>query len=306
MIKWVEAYEAHLAEERSVSESSRLSYRRDLHHFASDMERMGIRTPAELLAAHIQTYFNRLRQEGKSAATLARRFVSIRALCRFGVIERIIDRDPMLQLESPKPGRKPPRVLTLSEVEKLLEAPDAETLQGLRDKTMLELLYATGMRVSELMALNVEHVQMRMGFLHCSGAGSRERIVPMGALSVQWLQRYLEQGRPKLLKKAEAEPAMFPNYLGTRLTRQGFWKIIKKYALAAGLPPDMTPHTLRHSFAVHMLDNGADLRAVQEMLGHVSPQTTQKYQMTERAKVKEVYDRTHPRARARPDPLDSF
>ncbi|MDB4868366.1 MAG: xerD [Cohnella sp.] len=306
MRKWLEAYEAHLAEDRSVAESSRLSYLRDLHHFVSDMERQGIRTPTRLLPFHIQGYFSRLRQEGKSAATLARRLVSIRAWCRFGVIERMIERDPTLQLELPKPGRKPPRVLTLSEVDKLLDAPDAETPQGLRDKTMLELLYATGLRVSELVALDVDHVRIQMGFLHCSGIGSRERIVPMGALSVQCLQRYLEQGRPKLRKKEDADPAMFPNHLGTRLTRQGFWKIIKKYGLAAGLPPDMTPHTLRHSFAVHMLDNGADLRAVQEMLGHASPQTTQKYQMSERAKVMEVYNRTHPRARIHPDPLDSI
>jgi integrase/recombinase XerD len=298
MNDWVQAYMRHLAENRSVTESTRASYGRDLRHFLEAMEAQGVHRPAELQPSYIQAYLHRLRQEGKSAATLARRLVSIRGLCRFGVIERFIDRDPALQLEAPKPERKTPRVLTLAEVEKLLDAPDPAAAQGLRDKAMLELLYGTGLRVSELVALDVGDIRLDMGFLHCSAEGGRERIVPVGGLSVKWLRRYLEQGRPVLKKQEGPASVLFPNHLGTRLTRQGFWKIIKKYASAAGISSGMTPHSLRHSFAVHLLDNGADVRAVQEMLGHASPQTTQKYQTSERSKVKEEYDRTHPRARS--------
>ncbi|TJY44409.1 tyrosine recombinase XerD [Cohnella pontilimi] len=298
MEKWVQAYERYLSEDRSVSGNTRLGYSRDLRHFSDAMEAQGLKTPQDLQPFHIQAYLNRLRQEGKSAATLARRLVSVRGLCKFGIIERYIDRDPTLQLEIPKPERKAPRVLTLAEVEKLLDAPEASTPQGLRDKAMLELLYGTGLRVSELMALDVADVHLEMGFLQCSAGSGRERIVPVGGASVHWLREYLKQARPVLAKNERSGSILFPNHLGTRMTRQGFWKIVKKYASESGISSELTPHSLRHSFAVHLLDNGADVRAVQEMLGHASPQTTQKYEPSVRSKVKEVYDRTHPRARS--------
>ncbi|MBW5446714.1 tyrosine recombinase [Cohnella sp. CFH 77786] len=297
MRTWIQAYLNRLEEDRAVSVSTRLSYGRDLRDFAEAMERMDVHVPRALLSSHVQAYLHRLRQEGKSAATIARRLVSVRALCRFGVIERILERDPTLQLDAPKPERKAPRTLSAEEVGRLLEAPDEDTVQGLRDRAMLELLYASGMRVSELMALDVGHVRPDMGFLHCSGPGSRERIVPIGGAAVRLLKRYLEEGRGRLLRPDKPTDALFPNHLGTRMTRQGFWKVIKKYAGTAGIAAELTPHALRQSFAVHLLGNGADIRAVQEMLGHASPQTTQRYQTSPKARVKEEYDRAHPRAR---------
>lgn len=297
MLKWIQDFKDRLAEDRAVSESTRVSYGRDLADFAKAMDEMGVTTPGALLPKHLQAYMNRMRQEGKSSATIARRLVSVRGLCRYGVIERVLERDPTLQLEAPRPASKEPRTLAPEEIGKLLDAPDEQTVQGLRDKAMLELLYATGMRVSELMAMDVAHVRIDMGFIHCSGPGSRERIVPIGGIAARTLKRYLDEGRSAWIRPDKPSDALFPNHLGTRMTRQGFWKIIKKYARAAGIPHELTPHTLRHSFAVHLLENGADVRAVQEMLGHASPQTTQMYQTAARGRVKEEYDRAHPRAR---------
>jgi integrase/recombinase XerD len=296
MKPWIQSYLEQLAEDRTVSENTKLGYGRDLRDFADSLEPLGITDPKELLPSHVQGYLNRLRKAGMSPATLARRLVSIRALCRYGMIGRILDRDPTLQLEAPRLEKKTPRTIPVLDVEKLLERPDPGTPQGLRDKAMLELLYATGMRVSELMSLDAGDVRLDLGFLRCAGSGNRERMVPVGGPAVRWLKQYLEEARPVLMKEGKTGDALFPGHLGMRLTRQGFWKIIKKYAQAAGIGSDLTPHTLRHSFAAHLLENGADVRAVQEMLGHVSPQTTQLYQTGVRTKVKDIYDRTHPRA----------
>lgn len=188
-----------------------------------------------------------------------------------------------------------PKVLTVEEVEKLLCQPDITTPLGMRDRAMLELLYATGMRVSELISISVENINLEMGFLRCIGKGSKERIVPIGDIAVDYIKDYIADARKKILNGKESN-MLFLNCDGNGLTRQGFWKIIKKYSKEAEFDKKITPHTLRHSFATHLLENGADLRAVQEMLGHADISTTQIYTHITRSKIKEVYDKTHPRA----------
>ncbi|WP_276351815.1 tyrosine recombinase [Cohnella caldifontis] len=301
MRRWIQAYMEDLARNPRISEHTRAGYGADLKDFLDAMEKIGVTAPSALQPFHVQSYLQRLAKEGKSAATAARRLASIRRLCRYGVIDRVLDRDPTLQIEAPKAERRAQRALERGDVEKLLEAPDEATPEGLRDRAMLEVLYATGMRVSELLALDASHVRADLGFLHCAGAGGKERLVPIGASAVRALTRFMSEGRPALLKAAadgdKLAGVLFPSRLGRRMTRQGFWKCIKKHARAAGLDAEPTPQSLRRSFAVHLLENGADLRAVQEMLGHVSLQATQSYQSAARAKVKEEYDRAHPRAR---------
>ncbi|WP_238528262.1 tyrosine recombinase [Acetonema longum] len=186
-------------------------------------------------------------------------------------------------------------MLTIHEVEELLKQPNVSLAAGLRDKAMLELLYATGIRVSELISLNISDVNLEMGYIKCYGKGSKERIVPLGSIAAKCVQDYVAKGRQKLVRTYE-EASLFVNHHGNRLTRQGFWKIIKKYAQEANIHKEITPHTLRHSFATHLLENGADLRSVQEMLGHADISTTQIYTHVTKNHLKEVYDKTHPRA----------
>ncbi len=189
-----------------------------------------------------------------------------------------------------------PKVLTVQEIGRLLDAPQTGSPSGMRDKAMLEVLYATGIRVSELISLDVASVNPGLGFIRCVGT-SKERIVPLGRIASDYVQAYIDSMRPKLLKPSKVEEALFISHLGSRMTRQGFWKIMKRYAQEAGIEQEITPHTLRHSFATHLLENGADLRSVQEMLGHADISSTQIYAQVTRGKMKEVYDRTHPRAK---------
>lgn len=195
-----------------------------------------------------------------------------------------------------KPSKKPPMILSIGEVERLLAAPDGTSPQGMRDKAMLELLYATGIRVSELISLDVGDVQTGLKFARCSSASGKERIIPIGTIAADSVAGYMDGMRDKLLRSSRDEPALFLNSLGGRLTRQGFWKIIKKYAREARIEQDITPHTLRHSFAAHLLEGGADLRSVQQMLGHADISTTQVYSGIARKNMKEVYENHHPRA----------
>jgi integrase/recombinase XerD len=297
MQAWIAAYLQHLADDRAVSVQTRLCYGADLQHFANVMRQQGVTSPKELTQTQIQAYLRQLRQEGRSAATAMRRLAAIRGLCRFGMQDRWLEKDPTWAVDVPKPQRKPPRTLRTEEVEKLLGSPDVQSPIGMRDAAILELMYASGIRVSELIALDVEDLHPELGLLRCVGSGGRERFVPIGSVAVRTLQRYLAEGRPALLKPDKPSAALFPNHFGMRLTRQGCWKMIKKYALSAGISQTLTPQMLRHSFAVHLLENGADVRAVQEMLGHLHLQSTNLYRGDSRLKVKEEYDRTHPRAR---------
>ena len=298
MKQWMDAYREVLASDSAVSDNTRLSYGRDLDDFAAAMERLGVSEPGRLQTAHIRLYLQQLRQTGKSAATIARRFVTIRGLCRFGVVRRLLALDPTLDIEAPRTEQKRARALSYDAVKQLLEAARlrSESPSGLRDAAMLELLYASGLRVSELIALDTTHVRTDLAMLQ--GVGDRrERIVPVGQAAIRLLERYMAEGRPALLKPDRPQEALFLNRLGARMTRQGCWKIFRQIAREAGVEADLTPRALRGSFAAHLLENGADVRAVQEMMGHASPLSTLSYRDGVKAKIKEAYDRAHPRAR---------
>jgi integrase/recombinase XerD len=287
----------YLSVEKGLSQNTLESYERDLTQYIDFIEKSGIASLQETRKINIQNYLLQLKKLGRASSSVTRSMVSIRSFYQFLVRERLLEFDPSLNMESPKLVKRLPKVLSIQEVEILLEAPETTNPFGMRDKAMLELLYATGMRVSELISLNAGHVNLGMGFVRCIGKGSKERIIPLGRIAAKWLHDYTHVMRHQLLREAKADDALFINHLGTRLTRQGFWKIIKKYGREARILKEITPHTLRHSFATHLLDNGADLRAVQEMLGHADISTTQIYTHVSKTRMKEVYNRTHPRAK---------
>ncbi|MCL6634520.1 MAG: site-specific tyrosine recombinase XerD, partial [Peptococcaceae bacterium] len=266
----------HLAVERGLAENTLASYRADLAGYISFCHKHGLKSLEQAGRDAILSYLFQLQLEGRSPATIARRLASIKSCYRFAVREGVLQKDPSADLESPKLAQRLPRVLTVEEVDLLLSQPPGGEPAGLRDRAMLELLYSTGIRVSELVSLNLEHFNAENGFIRCFGKGARERMVPLGNVAARWVKEYLARGRSKLIKPGGTD-ALFVNQHGRRLTRQGFWKIIKKYARRAGIKTEITPHTLRHSFATHLLENGADLRSVQEMLGHADISTTQIY-----------------------------
>lgn len=287
----------YLAAERGLAPNTLESYERDLFQYLDYIDKLGVRAVEETGKLHIAQYLQQLKRLGRAPATLSRTIVSIRAFYQFLVRERLIVQDPSIHMEAPKLEKKLPTVLSVEEVERLLDAQETKSAAGTRDKAMLELLYATGIRVSELISLDVGHINIEMGFIQCIGKGSKERIIPLGRVAADWLRHYLDEVRPGLLRQDKPEEALFINHLGTRLTRQGFWKIMKRYAREAGIDKEITPHTLRHSFATHLLENGADLRSVQEMLGHADISTTQVYAHVTKARMKEIYDHAHPRAK---------
>ncbi|MCG0239025.1 MAG: site-specific tyrosine recombinase XerD [Firmicutes bacterium] len=296
MKKLINEFINYLSVERGLAMNTLESYGRDLRQYQQYLEQ----DAATLDSASTQTIVNYLlylQRQGKATATIARRLAALKAFYQFLVREKYVEADPTVNLESPKLEKRLPKVLTVREVELLLQQPDPSQPAGLRDRAMLELLYATGIRVSELVALNVEAVNLEMGYIRCRGRGAKERVVPMGSLAIRSCREYLERGRPRLVKDP-GEQALFVNHHGRRLTRQGFWKIVKKYAEDARIDKEITPHTLRHSFATHLLENGADLRSVQEMLGHADISTTHVYEEVVKMKgrLKEIYSRTHPRA----------
>ncbi len=295
MIKTVNEFIYHLAVERGLAQNTLVSYRTDLKGYISFCQKHGLSSHEEINRDVIMSFLFHLQLKGRSPATISRHLAAIRSFYRYAVREGIIKKDPSADLESPKIAQKLPRVLSAGEVDFLLNQPIISEPAGLRDKSMLELLYATGIRVSELVSLNLEQINMENGFIRCFGKGAKERIVPLGDTAVRFLKEYLARGRSKL-EKTGGTQALFVNQHGRRLTRQGFWKILKKYARKAKIKAEITPHTLRHSFATHLLENGADLRSVQEMLGHADISTTQIYTHLTKKKLKEVYERTHPRA----------
>jgi integrase/recombinase XerD len=284
-----------LSVEKGLAKNTLESYQRDLKKYLQFLNRQGITDFNETSKKIILEYIAEQKKNGLAVSTLTRNLASIRSFYQFLLQEQIIQENPAGELESPKAEKKLPTVLSLKDIELLLDQPQPRGNIGMRDKAMLELLYATGIRVSELVSLNLDNVNLKMGFLKCEGKGNKERIVPLGSVAIKSLQEYLQNGRSKLLKQKD-EKALFVNQHGKRLTRQGFWKILKKYALRTGINAEITPHTLRHSFATHLLENGADLRSVQEMLGHADISTTQIYTQITRKKIKEIYNQTHPRA----------
>ncbi|HOV78779.1 MAG TPA: site-specific tyrosine recombinase XerD [Bacillota bacterium] len=295
MEKTVEEFIYYLSVERGLSKNTLASYRSDLKEYVSFCKKQRVASFRETGRDTVMSYLFYVQMNGRSPATISRRLAAVRSFYRFAVGEGFLEKDPSTDLESPRLMQKLPRVLSTGEVDLLLGQPSVTDPAGLRDKAMLELLYATGIRVSELVSLNLEQVNLENGFIRCLGKGSKERIVPLGGAAVRFIKEYLAAGRSKIMKK-RSEPALFVNSRGRRLTRQGFWKILKKYACKAKIKTEITPHTLRHSFATHLLENGADLRSVQEMLGHADISTTQIYTHLTKKRLREVYERAHPRA----------
>jgi integrase/recombinase XerD len=287
----------YLGHEKGLADNTLESYSRDLKQYYGFLSGDSPAAPSLANASQstIVAYLMYLRKQGKATATIARRLAALKAFYQFLVKENYVAQDPTDDLSSPKLERKLPKVLTVEEVERLLAQPDTSNPVGKRDKAMLELLYATGIRVSELVNLNVMDVDLREGFIRCMGKGSKERVVPMGEIAISALCSFLDNARLKVIADPK-EKAVFVNHHGKRLTRQGFWKIVKKYAAQAQIRKEITPHTLRHSFATHLLENGADIRAVQEMLGHADISTTQIYTHVTKDRLKDVYAKSHPRA----------
>lgn len=294
MDQLVDEFLYHLTVERGLAENTLQSYQSDLTAYLAFLRQEEINCLEQADRNMVMTYIYRLQLKGRSPATISRRLASLRSFYKFLIREELLERDPTTDLESPKQRQKLPRVLTIEEVDLLLKQPKTEEPAGLRDRAMFELLYATGIRVSELVSLNLDQVHIDHGFIRCFGKGEKERIVPLGDIAARYLREYLARGRCKLVRRNN--PSFFLNHHGRRLTRQGFWKIIKKHARLAGIAKDVTPHTIRHSFATHLLENGADIRSVQAMLGHADISTTQIYTHLTRNKLKDIYDRTHPRA----------
>ncbi len=295
MESYVNEFINYLAVERGLAQNTLESYGRDLKQFQTYLDNGNMEILKDSSRNTILGYLNNLQSKGRAVSTISRNLAAIKSFYQYLVRERYLDKDPAANLESPKIEKKLPKILTISEVEQLLKQPNGLLPTGLRDKAMLELLYATGIRVSELISLNISDINLDMGYIKCYGKGAKERIVPLGSIAAKCVQDYTGKGRPKLVRTYD-EAALFVNHHGNRLTRQGFWKIIKKYAQEANIHKDITPHTLRHSFATHLLENGADLRSVQEMLGHADISTTQIYTHVTKNHLKEVYDKAHPRA----------
>jgi len=289
----------YLSVERGLAPNTLESYGRDLNQYIKYLiEKKGIKSVKEFSSTNQGTvvgYLLNLQAKGRATSTISRSLAAIKSFYHFLARETVISKDPTANMEAPKQEKRLPRVLSVDDVLNLLAQPDIKTPAGIRDRAMLEVLYATGLRVSELVSLKTLDVNLEEGFIRCLGKGSKERIVPLGSVAVKYLRFYLDHAR-KFLTAVPGEEILFLNHHGHGLTRQGFWKIIKKYAEKLGIAESITPHTLRHSFATHLLENGADLRSVQEMLGHADISTTQIYTHLTRNKLKEIYDKAHPRA----------
>lgn len=286
------AYLDALLVERGLSRHTVAAYRHDLRRLSEDLRRAG-NDPLTVDVTHLQAHLRRLRKAGLSPRSISRAIASLRGFYGYLVQSGWRDDDPSVHLISPKSRRTLPKVLSETQVEALLTAPDVSDPLGIRDRTMIELLYASGLRVSELIGLRLSQLRLASGFLIAFGKGSKERIVPVGEGAEQWLGRYLEEVRPGLIKGRHE--TVFVNRRGTPMTRQGFWKRLRDHGRAVGVA-NLSPHVLRHSFASHLLEHGADLRVVQMMLGHADISTTQIYTHIHQHRLKSLYDRFHPRA----------
>ncbi len=293
MSELLTVYEDYLKTEKHASANTVSSYVRDIHQFAQSMEDSGV-SLTEVLPKDVEGFTKSLVRKGKSPATVTRSVASIKSFYNCLIALGKVDRNPAKGVAPAKVERKLPQVLTGKEVELFLEQPDCTDLKGYRDRAMLELLYATGIRVSELIDLDLDDLNLPGGVLKCYSKG-KERIIPLYQTAIRALSEYVHNVRPQLVEDVE-ETALFVNMNGERMSRQGFWKLIKYYQEKAGIQKDITPHTLRHSFAAHLLENGADLRSIQEMLGHADISSTQIYSKLLNQKLKDVYLKAHPRA----------
>lgn len=286
----------YLTVELGLSANTRQAYERDLRLFCRSMGLKDSDGLVNIGRSRITDYMSQLKNKGLAAATIARKLAAIKSFYRFMTAEGYMDANPAEVVEAGTKGIRLPRVLSEDEVERLLAQPDITTAEGFRDRTMLEVLYATGMRVSELIGLTLERINLNMKYIIAFGKGSKERIVPLGSVAAGFLEKYLDEVRPKLMHEDRVTDIVFLAFGGHELTRQRFWQIIRTYGREAGINKKLTPHILRHSFATHLLDNGADLRSVQELLGHSDISTTQIYTHLTNKRLRDIYAKAHPRA----------
>lgn len=296
MIGRMQLFLEYLTVELGLSANTRQAYERDLRLFCKTLGFKNSDALVNVSREQITGYMTQLKEKGLAAATIARKLAAIKAFYRFMTAEGYMDANPAEVVEAGTKGIKLPRVLSEDEVVRLLNQPDITTAEGFRDRTMLEVLYATGMRVSELINLTLDRVDLNMKYIIAFGKGSKERIVPLGSVAAEFLQQYLEKVRPKLTHAGRNTNIVFLAFGGHELTRQRFWQIIRAYGRKANINKALTPHILRHSFATHLLDNGADLRSVQELLGHSDISTTQIYTHLTNKRLRDIYAKAHPRA----------
>lgn len=291
----IDRFVDYLKNEKNMSQNSLEAYKRDVVAFEKYCKSDCGLELTEVTNTQVVAYFLELKNEGKSSSTLNRKLAALRIFYKYLVAKGLKETNPTENIKSPRVERKKIEYLTVDEVERLLATPDA-TMKGKRDKAILEIMYATGVRVNELIAANIEDVNLRIGFFTCPGETGRARIVPLGRPAREATEEYLEAARDMFVKNNRSERALFVNYYGKRMTRQGLWKILKTYGKKAGLEDKITPHILRNSFAVHMVQNGADLKSLQELMGHEDISATQIYLSVTKNRIKDVYDKTHPRA----------
>lgn len=294
MQAYVDEYASFMSNVRHKSVNTIESYKRDVKQYIAYLDNSGVTDLSSTTKTTVLSYLLELQKEGRASSTVSRTLASLRSFYIFMIQNGAVATDPTTNLEAPHVEKKPPQILTSAEVELLMEQPSPDDNKGIRDRAMLELLYATGIRVSELINLNVTDVNLAMSFIRCSGS-KKERIVPMGNKALEALTVYIDNVRDGMVK-SDTERALFVNCSGVRLSRQGFWKIIKQYQHQAGIEKEITPHTLRHSFAAHLLENGADLHSIQEMMGHADISSTQVYSKLVSSRIKDVYAKAHPRA----------
>jgi integrase/recombinase XerD len=288
----IDGYLAYLRDVRRMSPNTVESYARDLAALAAFAEKRNV-DPGAMDRRDLEAFVRSLLAGGLSPRSTARAVACVRGFFKFLAVEQRLESSAADDLRAPRAWAALPRFLDLDEVDRLLAQPDVSTPRGLRDKALISVLYATGLRVTELISLKGSNLHLDEGYLTCVGKGDKERIVPIGQEATDWVRRYLAEGRPRLA--ARSSPWLFVNARGGPLSRVGFWKLLKEYGLKAGLPRNISPHVLRHSFATHLLDRGADLRAIQMMLGHADLSTTQIYTHVLEARLRSVYDRFHPR-----------
>lgn len=294
MNTYVKEYTSFMTDIRHKSLNTVESYKRDVTQYISYLDGTGVTDISSTTKTTVLSYLLYLQKEGRASSTVSRTLASLRSYYLFMMQNGVVKSNPTSNLEAPHVEKKIPKILSGEEVELLLEQPKNCDNKGIRDKAMLKLLYATGIRVSELINLDVSDVNVPMSFVRCKG-GKKERIIPMGHQAKDALENYINNVR-KYMVRDENETALFVNCSGARLSRQGFWKLIKYYQHIAGIETDITPHTLRHSFAAHLLENGADLHSIQEMMGHADISSTQVYSRMMNSKIKDVYAKAHPRA----------
>jgi integrase/recombinase XerD len=295
----IHVFLSYLRVEKALAQNTILAYGRDLKRFAEFLRKSQKVRIEDVTREDVVDFLSNLYKEKLDSRSVARYLVSLRGLYKFAMMEEMVQTDPTENLESPKVRSSLPTYLRVEEIDKLLQAPDLATPLGLRDRAMLEVLYSTGLRVSELLNLRISDIDMRIGCVRCIGKGDKERLVPIGRKAIEAVEQYLAQARPKFARPASPPPhnqSLFLTSIGRRLSRVGIWKILHDYGVRLGLRGRLTPHKLRHSFATHLLEGGADLRSVQLMLGHADISTTQIYTHVVEERLKQIYKAHHPRA----------